>query len=713
MKTRRQSKRKAAKSTVIAEAETDTATSGPVETDTGETSGQKRRRAKRSKTQTPKETYYITSLNQDGKPVEPKVAMTKFSTTCGVVARTHGPLNVDSWEQVDDNRKNFMWNELQKWLVYPPGSEAMGKEFALKTMAHRWRQWKSDLNTHYVQQNKTPFADYGGITTAEWDTFVAKMTSPEALARRKKMSDLAKRNKYPHRLGSSGYDGHVEKWRATEEKFAAQGKPLLVDALKERSKNWVWARSTGQVTDAGEIQFENPDIERVTSSLKDIAEKGKTGEFIAKREHDQLTAALGNPEHSGRVRGLSSRTSWKEGFPEEAKGYKKRDRYKQKLEERIAKQVEQHFYSLVAQNRQAFPQLFQQSEEPTVQVPSSVGSVDTAPYPVDNITGPTPCSLLVPIGRAGKRKEVGTGLAIPGREIQNTLIPEEYARVQVAKVHAEHTSLEIDIPTPDGIQLLGDAVNQFILWHRRDILLVGPSPSTPHLPAPKIAAAPAPPSPPGQDSPTNRPASPHPTSPNPLGPGSPHLSDPEVQAEQPPLTPQSALALPERPLMRSASLPSPTKLEPRRLIPTMIRSTYDKEKMAVYEERLVFQAFRGRASTDKKQDETPHLSDSQKSVKNQMEDLQNWTSDEVPTKYVHGKPFLPPKLMEGLPWEMRLMHDWYLKASKKGLGMITVKVPDNAFTSGPNGMLVIDFNDLHALFKLDKMDINLVAAFCL
>ncbi len=62
---------------------------------------------------------------------------------------------------------------------------------------------------------------------------------------------------------------------------------------------------------------------------------------------------------------------------------------------------------------------------------------------------------------------------------------------------------------------------------------------------------------------------------------------------------------------------------------------------------------------------------------------------------------------------MRLMHDWYLKASKKGLGMITVKVPDNAFTSGPNGMLVINFNDLHALFKLDKMDINLVAAFCL
>lgn len=527
--------------------------------------------------------------------------MTKFSSTCGVVARTHGRLNVDSWEQVDDNMKKFMWNELQKWLVYPPGSEALGKEFALKTMAHRWRQWKSDMNTYYMQKNKTPFADYSGITPAEWDTFVAKMTSPEALARRKKMSDLAKWNKYPHRLGSSGYDGHVEKWRATEEKFAAQGKPLLVDALKERSKNWVWARSTGQVTNEGEIRFEDPDIERVTSSLKDIAEKEKTGEFIAKRENDQLTAALGNPEHSGRVRGLSSRMSWKEGFPEKATGYKKRDRYKQKLEEKIAKQVEQHFYSLVAQNCQAFPNLFQQSKEPTVQVPSSVGSVDTAPYPVDNITAPTPCSLLVPIGRAGKRKEVGTGLAIPGRQIQNTLIPEEYARVQVAKVHAEHTSLEIDIPTPEGVELLGDAVNQFILWHRRDILLVGPSPSTPRPPA-STPRPPAPPSPLGQDSPPNRPASPPPSSPKPEGPDSPHLSAPEVHAEQPPLTPQSALALPERPLLRSTNLPSPTKLEPRRLIPTMVRSTYDKGKMGVYEERLVFQAFqafRGRAPTDK------------------------------------------------------------------------------------------------------------------
>lgn len=71
------------------------------------------------------------------------------------------------------------------------------------------------------------------ISQAEWDRFVAKMTTPEALARRKKMSNLAKKNKYPHRLESSGYDGHVDEWRAIEEKFAAQGKPLLVKPLQK------------------------------------------------------------------------------------------------------------------------------------------------------------------------------------------------------------------------------------------------------------------------------------------------------------------------------------------------------------------------------------------------------------------------------------------------------------------------------------------------
>jgi hypothetical protein len=33
--------------------------------------------------------------------------------------------------------------------------------------------------------------------------------------------------------------------------------------------------------------------------------------FEPRRDHDMLTEALGNPEHRGRIRGISSRQSWK------------------------------------------------------------------------------------------------------------------------------------------------------------------------------------------------------------------------------------------------------------------------------------------------------------------------------------------------------------------------------------------------------------------
>uniref|UniRef100_A0A0E0DQB3 Uncharacterized protein n=1 Tax=Oryza meridionalis TaxID=40149 RepID=A0A0E0DQB3_9ORYZ len=50
---------------------------------------------------------------------------------------------------------------------------------------------------------------------------------------------------------------------------------------------------------------------------------------------------------------------------------------------------------------------------------------------------------------------------------------------------------------------------------------------------------------------------------------------------------------------------------------------------------------------------------------------------------------------------------------EKGLGFISVKVLLDAFMSGPNGIFIIDIRDLHALFKLEKMDVSVVAASCL
>jgi hypothetical protein len=94
---------------------------------------------------------------------------------------------------------------------------------------------------------------------------------------------------------------------------------------------------------------------------------------------------------------------------------------------------------------------------------------------VDDIVEDTPCKLVIPYGRKlDKFREVGTAMALTGRVFLNPP-PPEYTWVHVVSVSDE--SCEIDIPNEDGIELLGDARNQYILWHRRDIILnASPSP---------------------------------------------------------------------------------------------------------------------------------------------------------------------------------------------------------------------------------------------
>ncbi|BAF21376.2 Os07g0415600 [Oryza sativa Japonica Group] len=428
-----------------------------------------------------------------------------------------------------------------------------------------------------------------------------------------------------------------------------------------------------------------PDIQNVTTSLQQIVQKEKTGEFVPRRQHDELTEALRTTEHSG--------------FPQEAQSYKKRDAYKAKMRQEITnqvtQQVTQQFYSLAAQHPQAFPDLVPHGLQST-QILSSVGSVENTTYPVDSITGPTPCSFVVPIGRAGKTKEVASGLAIPGRQFHNSLIPADYVSVQVALVHGDQMSLELDIPTPEGIELLRDAVNQFILWHRRDIILTGQFMSmTPAPSVPNTSAPPAPPSPPICTTP----------------PGSPLPQISPLRGPSPPPQ-QSYLAPPldehVPPPQPDTSKEQPKTCEARKLIPVMV-STYNKEKMAECETRMVLQSFKGRGGPLKPVGPDQY-SDAQKSVVGLADKMQSWTSNEVPKEYEYGKPFLPFNLMCELPWPMRLMHEWYLRASELGLGMITVHVPEGAFKDGPNANFAFSFKDLHALFKMDKMDINLVDA---
>jgi hypothetical protein len=67
------------------------------------------------------------------------------------------------------------------------------------------------------------------------------------------------------------------------------------------------------------------------------------GLFQSDRENYQLKKALGNPEHTGRIHGVGSQMSWKHGIPKDSTIYKKHDRYKKTLEEKIEEKVNMLF----------------------------------------------------------------------------------------------------------------------------------------------------------------------------------------------------------------------------------------------------------------------------------------------------------------------------------------------------------------------------------
>jgi hypothetical protein len=89
---------------------------------------------------------------------------------------------------------------------------------------------------------------------------------------------------------------------------------------------------------------------------------------------------------------------------------------------------------------------------------SSIGSTTSVPtwYPIDDITGDTPCHLHIPIDRVrNKTKEVVIGVAMSGRVFHNNMILAEYAKVLI---HEITDMVCIDYPLdhvmPEGIKSL-------------------------------------------------------------------------------------------------------------------------------------------------------------------------------------------------------------------------------------------------------------------
>jgi hypothetical protein len=228
---------------------------------------------------------------------------------------------------------------------------------------------------------------------------------------------------------------------------------------------------------------EKKGVAAVQEKALELTAKQRLEQFKPDREKDVLSGALGTTEHTGRIRGVASQMPWKVGFPKDIWSYKKRDRYKKNIEDAIEEKMNamfeikfRVFVDNFSQGRQ-LTELEQVTQTPPPPPLSSIGSTTALHtwYLVNDITGDTPYYLHIPLSRVGnKTKEVVIGVAMPGRVFHNSTIPTEYTKVLVREITDKaYIDYPLDHVTHEGVKELGEAVNEFILWNRCEIVLGG------------------------------------------------------------------------------------------------------------------------------------------------------------------------------------------------------------------------------------------------
>jgi len=162
-----------------------------------------------------------------------------------------------------------------------------------------FRNYKSGLNSKLAKKGLDPTKRYK-ISAGQWVVFLEQRSTEEFKALSEPNSELAKRNKYHHNLGTDGYQRKLAQWEQEDEAQRAKGLPALPDQLGRRGSRWVHACVPAKEAKSG-LSFSDPMVEEAAKNIFAVAAKQRAGEFKPQREKDVLTIALGNPDHPGRV----------------------------------------------------------------------------------------------------------------------------------------------------------------------------------------------------------------------------------------------------------------------------------------------------------------------------------------------------------------------------------------------------------------------------
>ena len=158
----------------------------------------------------------------------------------------------------------------------------------------------------------------------------------------------------------------------------------------------------------------------------------EAGLFTPEDHKDQLTMAIRTNEHGGRVRGVSSSATWKEGLSETSPHlYKKRTLHKKDQEEKAKEDWRRQLLQFVIDkesghldpNLQAAMDAFLRGSSASTQPSDSTQPSVSTQSETEDITEDTPCELHVPFGYKGKTTKLASDMAFLGHTLHNRDIP--------------------------------------------------------------------------------------------------------------------------------------------------------------------------------------------------------------------------------------------------------------------------------------------------
>ncbi|KAH1256706.1 hypothetical protein GmHk_03G006807 [Glycine max] len=217
----------------------------------------------------------------------------KLRTYLGIVACDKVDITYENWKEVPTAQKDLIWEDIQAEFDIPEASDSRTKKKLLQTA----------LAADQDAVEDTIYEKYG-ISKEKWAQFCQTRRDPSWEDVRMKAQAIQKQNTAPHILSRGGYDYLEQKLLAekTKKKLEEAAQSGSVDGVIDPPSpvrchvKWKMARTkkTGEMTTEA--------TKEIAEKIDSFEEQATQGSFVPHGRQDVLAAAIGHPEHPGRVR---------------------------------------------------------------------------------------------------------------------------------------------------------------------------------------------------------------------------------------------------------------------------------------------------------------------------------------------------------------------------------------------------------------------------